>query len=305
MDSTNWDKLKEAYKSAEDFLADMPIGKAIANVISNPTPQEIGAQVANLGSDISKSLSKTTENPVEAALNYSPMGAMVAFHGSPYKFDKFQMNKIGTGEGAQAYGHGLYFAGAPSTAQHYQELLSSGGNPLLSSRVKEVIASHGGDEKKALAYIKEAIDNTSGGDKSFWQDAYKNFNDLKTQKGFLYKVDLPEENLMLDWDAPLSEQSDYVKEKLQPAIDKVARLYPAIKTNPKATGAGLLRGLSDYRGGNLQGASEELEKVGIKGIKYYDAGSRAAGEGTRNYVIFNEDDIKILERNAEKFLEGD
>ena len=100
MDSTNWDKLKEVYKSAEDFLADMPIGKAIANVISNPTPQEIGAQVANLGNDISKSLSKATENPVEAALNYSPMGAMIAYHGSPYKFSKFQMNKIGTGEGA-------------------------------------------------------------------------------------------------------------------------------------------------------------------------------------------------------------
>lgn len=77
MDSTNWDKLKGMYKSAEDFLADMPIGKAIANVINNPTPQEIGAQVANLGSDISKALSKTTENPTEAALNYSPVGGGV------------------------------------------------------------------------------------------------------------------------------------------------------------------------------------------------------------------------------------
>src|SRR5215471_5241978 len=30
-----------------------------------------------------------------------------AFHGSPHDFDKFSMAKIGTGEGAQAYGHGL------------------------------------------------------------------------------------------------------------------------------------------------------------------------------------------------------
>ena len=33
-----------------------------------------------------------------------------AFHGSPHDFDKFDVSKIGTGEGAQAYGHGLYFA---------------------------------------------------------------------------------------------------------------------------------------------------------------------------------------------------
>jgi hypothetical protein len=34
-----------------------------------------------------------------------------AWHGSPYNFDKFSMSEVGTGEGAQAYGHGLYFAG--------------------------------------------------------------------------------------------------------------------------------------------------------------------------------------------------
>ena len=28
------------------------------------------------------------------------------FHGSPHKFDAFDASKIGTGEGAQAYGHG-------------------------------------------------------------------------------------------------------------------------------------------------------------------------------------------------------
>jgi len=36
-----------------------------------------------------------------------------AYHGSPHDFDKFSMQKIGTGEGAQAYGHGLYFAENP------------------------------------------------------------------------------------------------------------------------------------------------------------------------------------------------
>lgn len=43
-------------------------------------------------------------------------GAIV-YHGSPHKFDKFDSSKIGTGEGAQAYGHGLYLAEAPSVAK--------------------------------------------------------------------------------------------------------------------------------------------------------------------------------------------
>ena len=49
-----------------------------------------------------------------------------AFHGSPYDFDRFDMSKIGTGEGAQAYGRGLYFAEAEPTAMAYRDTLSAG-----------------------------------------------------------------------------------------------------------------------------------------------------------------------------------
>ena len=48
-------------------------------------------------------------------------GAMVLAHGSPHMFDKFSMSKIGTGEGAQAYGHGLYFAEDPKVAGAYRQ----------------------------------------------------------------------------------------------------------------------------------------------------------------------------------------
>src|SRR4029077_20239061 len=47
--------------------------------------------------------------------------AATVFHGSPHKFDAFDMSKIGTGEGAQAYGHGLYMAEQPSTAAAYKQ----------------------------------------------------------------------------------------------------------------------------------------------------------------------------------------
>lgn len=52
---------------------------------------------------------------------------MVAYHGTPHQFDEFKMDKIGTGEGFQSQGHGLYFSEAPEVAEHYKASLSNGG----------------------------------------------------------------------------------------------------------------------------------------------------------------------------------
>ena len=63
-----------------------------------------------------KALTAANDALRNAAINES-LGAVTAWHGSPHKFDKFDMSKIGTGEGAQAYGHGLYMAETPEVAQ--------------------------------------------------------------------------------------------------------------------------------------------------------------------------------------------
>lgn len=47
-----------------------------------------------------------------------------AYHGTPHKFDEFSLHKIGTGQGAQTYGWGLYFAGSKDVAEHYREQLA-------------------------------------------------------------------------------------------------------------------------------------------------------------------------------------
>jgi len=44
--------------------------------------------------------------------------------------------------------------------------------------------------------------------------------------------------------------------------------------------------------------SETLLAAGIKGIRYLDGMSRGQGEGSYNYVIFDENDIEILEENG-------
>jgi hypothetical protein len=47
-----------------------------------------------------------------------------AWHGSPADFEKFSMEKIGTGEGAQVYSRGLYFGGKRSTGEFYRDALT-------------------------------------------------------------------------------------------------------------------------------------------------------------------------------------
>lgn len=47
-----------------------------------------------------------------------------AYHGTPYDVDAFSLKHVGTGEGAQAYGWGLYFAGNEDVAAQYASRLS-------------------------------------------------------------------------------------------------------------------------------------------------------------------------------------
>ena len=51
-------------------------------------------------------------------------GQVDVYHGSPYQFDKFSTEKVGTGEGAQAFGAGLYFTSEQDIAKHYADSLS-------------------------------------------------------------------------------------------------------------------------------------------------------------------------------------
>lgn len=67
-----------------------------------------------------------------------------AYHGSPHDFDRFDVSKIGTGEGAQAYGYGLYFAGKKAVAEYYKNALGArigGHNTYNGVRLTQAKAS--------------------------------------------------------------------------------------------------------------------------------------------------------------------
>lgn len=86
----------------------------------------------------------------------------IAYHGTPYKFDKFTLDNIGAGEGAQAHGWGLYFAEDKKVSEDYRERLRKGRS-----------------------------------------------------RGQLFKVDIPENDVLIDEQKKFDEQSDAVKQALR------------------------------------------------------------------------------------------
>ena len=76
------------------------------------------------------------ENPVESVeppTENKP--GMIVFHGSGADFDKFEIDKINTGEGAQAYGYGLYFTDSEDIAKFYKSAVRQGQDLLKGYEV--------------------------------------------------------------------------------------------------------------------------------------------------------------------------
>ena len=67
----------------------------------------------------------TAENPVSVVKPTEQEPGIIAFHGSGADFDEFRLEMIGTGEGAQAYGYGLYFTDSEDIAKFYRDTVSN------------------------------------------------------------------------------------------------------------------------------------------------------------------------------------
>lgn len=163
-----------------------------------------------------------------------------AWHGSPHDFEQFSLSAIGTGEGAQVYGHGLYFAGNKEVAEYYRDTLSGNDKhsalsvdgesvsfymkDQASKRALTALFGNRGDiEKTVKELAKKAESSALGGLRNQSKTAaeflreFSKDHDIKFDaKGSLYQVELaPKEDEYLLWDKPLSEQSEKVKAALK------------------------------------------------------------------------------------------
>lgn len=281
----------------------------------------------------------------EPAPDWTEKHGIEAWHGSPYSFDKFDASKIGTGEGAQSYGRGLYFAENPEVAKTYKEGLSLrrikvGDETYTPSRT---MADRHDPRAIAHGYLTAGIDAQSSDpfgwarrfvrsneDAPYAKDVLKVLDDWQERGatveggGHLYHVNLdvdPEQ--LLDWDAPIKDQPRALAalrgmgytDAPWPYTDKMMHPDGGTFIDLNAPGEEAYRSLAILRGrshgqtsriagtGGSSGplhvdpasASSALSGAGIPGVKYFDGLSRGSGKGTRNYVIFDPNRVKILE----------
>lgn len=312
------------------LMRDVPKGaeQVVGETLGLLAPTAIAANAPK----IARGLLQAQANAAAPKTLHPETGAIV-WHGSPHKFDRFDSSKMGTGEGAQAYGAGTYLAESPKVAKQYQKELATevtlDGKPYFSagkqvastgnSTIDDFLTWHVGDVDAALDAAKRM-----GFDEHLPQLEALRKRVQRVQGGALYKVDLPDEFIprMLDWDKPLSQQPH--GKTLQELGARIADDYGMSGFGPTLTPSGttVYRALDDaeYGGQWIEAAqrairgnpirrvstSDSLEaarllrEAGIPGIRYLDGGSRGAGQGTSNFVIFPglEDQLKILERNG-------
>lgn len=286
-----------------------------------------------------------------------------AYHGSPKVFDKFKWSDEtrGTGEGAQAFGDGLYFAGKKEVAQYYRDQLAKpgmrfDGKPYNAARA--MMENKRDTESEALATVysaggvDQAIDRLAGfsarsaeqqaqiNEQIAWLEANRDRIEVEASTGRLYKVDIPDDDELLAWDAPLSEQSAVLSKVVEhlggrqaliakaeefermstalladssrqaewdamsrdPAV-RVGELLQRMQEKPnqfgyggasKVTGERLYRALGDP-----VKASALLRDLGVPGHRFLDQPSRVAGEGSYNYVIYDDSRVNIIDYEQE------
>lgn len=259
----------------------------------------------------------------------------IVYHGTPHRFPateanplgEFDASKIGTGEGAQAQGHGIYLAESPDVARAYQNTLSKYGELRFPDGTTKNVQDlpYGSAEQIAgtiwmrnpnIADAKFALSNLDAKHLGVpKEEVIKQLDGLHkanaSLSGHFYTADLPDEMIdkMLDWDKPLSKDAP---QAVKDAFNRLAQTYPDLKEKLFAAyregkpGSHYYSLLNDYaKTGDLVKnqifASDAMRQAGIPGIKYLDQGSRDKGKGTRNFVVFpgEEKKIKIIQRNNE------
>ena len=242
-----------------------------------------------------------------------PQYMVAAFHGTPHTFapepgaplGRVKKEKVGTSEGAAAYGWGvLYTAEARGVAEQYRRTIGPGST--ASARTPEGRSvpmwiaeklEHARDRGEEPQAIKELIADFRQRRKD--RIAEKQDTDAidevlaaldeaksggKIYRGNLYHVELDFDPAdCLDWDLPLSQQSEKVREGWYRAIEKRQGRRPRLAWdiagqeayNMLAGGAAGMSQFSD----EARRASEALAAEGVRGIRYADQGSRGVGTG--------------------------
>lgn len=236
--------------NVKNFKDDTENDKSSSEYSANTRGLELSKEDTNSINDNAEKINPKTVHLYNIKEIKNPkMYFQSAYHGSPHKFDEFSLDAIGTGEGNQAHGWGLYFAGNKEVSENYRKVLSSPKRNMTYDGVKikdteiskivpmddifnTLVLKGKEDALKLLNERKRKSENDIKTKKSAFlaragerflkeYDTYKkiisNVDNSKFENynyGQLFEVDIPEIDEMLDEDKSLNEQSEKVRKKI-------------------------------------------------------------------------------------------
>ena len=169
------------------------------------------------------------------------INTQTAWHGSPYKFDRFSNEAIGTGEGAQAHGYGHYAAKNKDVAQGYADMLGGyeyNGKPITSNSEEDLLLNEILNEgyNNTLTKYQKDFDDMQEIAKN-WEHSPNDYNavkeiadklaskidtiknidttKIKRSNSNLYKLSIPKDDVMLREGAIFVEQPIKVQNALK------------------------------------------------------------------------------------------
>lgn len=204
--------------------------------VFDQAPEDFYTEIPGTGAKFAIDLNWGEQTTDEGVLNQP------AYHGSPYRgIDRFSTQHIGKGEGAQAYGWGLYFAARKKIAEFYRASLAE-PTVMLGDTNLSTLAQGTGEEvaaaRRLLGDFKnpavlQATDDAT--QQKFWRDTEQFYRNTDTPEmravaalfdkygsissvkpgGQLYTVEVPDDSDLLDYDAPVNEQPEKVRKALE------------------------------------------------------------------------------------------
>ena len=304
------------------------------NSTSQPANEskKTNARTVIISSDDAAKIRKDAETAIE---NDGKIREHRVYHGSAADFEAFDHSHMGEGEGAQAYGWGSYVTEVEGIGRMYAERMAAGAHSFGSTKFPFTIEQQSRDylhwaltdkriknfetaREKAVEYCKSAL-SAAKKDKndefvSFYKKCLQRIRTISEyeynnpQYRHLYTVEIPDDTgeNYLDWDKPVTkEQQGKIYKQLRnekiTLVDTTADFWNG-KGQEWNSGRELYSllefefSLKNANGISRKAASEFLSRAGFTGIKYpadYQRGGRE--DGAQNYVIFNEDDLKITD----------
>lgn len=245
----------------------------------------------------------TAQNVVDLAYGAARVQLAGQYHGTAANFRRFDHRFMGSGEGAQAFGWGTYLAQRFGIANEYFQAdvgrktydavdFRFGGKTLRDAKAQasslderraidavSTVSQWALNKKEVMRLALEELRSPVYGYESAatWLEANADKVEVfgGAPEGNIHIVDVNfTEDEMLDWFEPISKQSPQVREALEAVFDNYD-IGIAGYDNLDMTGEQMYKRLSGSRGlGSDKAASEYLDSLGIKGIKFLDAKSR-------------------------------